>query len=44
VARKRSALQAILADTTITAYEKGTQSASAIESALQSLKKGFSLV
>jgi hypothetical protein len=44
VARKRSALQAILADTTITAYEKGTQSASAIETALQALKKGFSLV
>jgi hypothetical protein len=44
VARKRSALQSILADTTITTYEKGTQSASAIESALQKLKKGFSLV
>jgi hypothetical protein len=44
VAKKRSALLAILADTTITSYEKGTQSASAIESALQSLKKGFSLV
>jgi hypothetical protein len=44
VARKRSALQAILDDTTITTYEKGTQSASAIETALQPLKKGFSLV
>ena len=44
VARKRSALLPILADTTITAYEKGSQSASAIETALQKLKKGFSLV
>src|SRR5580658_8797597 len=44
VARKRSALLPILADTTITSYEKGAQSASAIESALQKLKQGFSLV
>jgi hypothetical protein len=44
VARKRSALLPILADTTITSYEKGTQSASAIEAALQQVKKGFSLV
>lgn len=44
VARKRSALLEILADTGITAYEKGSQSASAIETALQKLKKGFSLV
>jgi hypothetical protein len=44
VAQKRSALAAILADTTITSYEKGSQSASAIETALQTLKKGFSLV
>jgi hypothetical protein len=44
VARKRSALESILADTTITSYEKGTQSSSVIETALQSRKKGFSLV
>ena len=44
VARKRSALEPILSDTTITTYEKGTQSASAIEAALQKHKKGFSLV
>ena len=44
VARKRSALLAILADTTIATYEKGTQSATAIEAALQKLKQGFSLV
>ncbi len=44
VARKRSALAAILADTTITSYEKGSQTGSSIETALQSLKKGFSLV
>jgi len=44
VARNHKALEAILADTTITSYEKGTQSASAIETALRSLKKGFSLV
>ena len=44
VARKRSALLEILADTSITAYEKGSQSASAIETALQKLKKGFNLV
>ena len=44
VARTRSALLPILSDTTITSYEKGSQSATAIETALQSLKKGFSLV
>ena len=44
VARNRSAFQAIFADTTITVYEKGTQSATAIEAALQAVKKGFSLV
>ena len=44
VARKRSALQAILSDTTITTYEKGTLSGSAIEAALQKLKQGFTLV
>jgi len=44
VARKRTALEAILADTTITSYEKGTMSATAIETALQKIKKGFSLV
>jgi hypothetical protein len=43
VARNRSAFQAIFGDTTITAYEKGAQSASAIETALQKLKHGFSL-
>jgi hypothetical protein len=44
VARKRSALLAILADTAITTYEKGSLSATAIEAALQKLKQGFSLV
>jgi hypothetical protein len=44
VAHNRKALEPILADTTIASYEKGTQSASAIETALRSLKKGFSLV
>jgi hypothetical protein len=44
VARKRSALLPILSDTTITSYEKGSQSATAIETALQARKKGFSLV
>jgi hypothetical protein len=44
VARQRSALLPILADTAITSYEKGSQSATAIESALQKLKQGFSLV
>jgi hypothetical protein len=44
VARKRSALLPILADTTIVSYEKGTASAAAIETALRPLKKGFSLV
>jgi hypothetical protein len=44
VARSRTAFQAILADTTITTFEKGTENASAIEATLQKLKKGFSLV
>jgi hypothetical protein len=44
VAKNRSAFQAIFADTTITTYEKGSQSASAIETALQKLKQSFSLV
>ena len=44
VARDRKALLPILADTTITSYEKGLQSGPAIETALQSRKKGFSLV
>ena len=44
VARTRSALLPMLSDTTITAYEKGSQSDTAIQTALQSLKKGFSLV
>ena len=44
VARKRSALLPILSDTTITSFEKGVQSGPAIETALQKLKKGFSLV
>lgn len=44
VARTRQALLPILSDTTITTYEKGTQTGAAIETALQSVKKGFSLV
>ena len=44
VARTRSAFSAVLADTSITTFEKGTQSGSAIEAALQKVKKGFSLV
>ena len=44
VARTRKALLPILDDTTITSYEKGLQSATAIETALQSRKKGFSLL
>jgi hypothetical protein len=44
VARTRKALLPILSDTTITTYEKGTLAGTAIESALQSFKKGFSLV
>jgi hypothetical protein len=44
VARTGTALLPILADTTITAYEKGSQPGSAIEAALQVRKKGFSLV
>ena len=44
VARTRKALLPILSDTTTTTYEKGSQSGSAIEGALQAVKKGFSLV
>ena len=44
VARNRSAFQAIFADTSITVYEKGAQTASALETTLQSVKKGFNLV
>ncbi len=44
VAHNRKALEPILADTTITCYEKGTLSGAVIETALRSLKKGFSLV
>jgi len=44
VAKSRKALQTILADTTITTFEKGTQSASAIETALKRFKQDFNLV
>jgi hypothetical protein len=44
VARNRSAFDTIFADTTIIVYEKGSQSGTAIEAALQQVKKGFSLV
>jgi hypothetical protein len=44
VARNRKDLLPVLADTTITTYEKGTESASAIETALKKVKAGFSLV
>jgi len=43
VARTRKALLPILSDTTIKTYEKGSESGTAIETALQALKKGFSL-
>src|SRR5271166_2596258 len=44
VAKNRKALQTILADTAITTFEKGTQSASAIETALKRFKQDFNLV
>jgi len=44
VAKCRKALLPILADTTITTFEKGTQSASAIEAALKARKADFNLV
>jgi hypothetical protein len=44
VARNRSAFAAIFADTSITVYEKGSQSGSAVETALQQVKKSFNLV
>ena len=44
VARSRKAFQAILADTAITTFEKGAQSATAVEAALRKLKKDFDLV
>jgi hypothetical protein len=44
VAQTRTPLLPILSDTTITSYEKGSQSSSAIETALQARKKSFSLV
>jgi hypothetical protein len=43
VAKTRKALQTILADTTITTFEKGAQSASAIEAALKAFKQDFDL-
>jgi hypothetical protein len=44
VARDRKSLAAILADTTITSFEKGLQSKATIETALQKVKKNFDLV
>ena len=44
VARDRKAFAAILADTTITRFEKGVDSAATIEAALQKLKQGFTLL
>jgi hypothetical protein len=44
VARDRKAFVAILADTTITRFEKGIDSAVTIQAALQKVKQGFTLV
>jgi len=44
VAKSRKALQTILADATITTFEKGTVSASAIETALRARKADFDIV
>jgi len=44
IARTRAALLPILSNTSITSYEKGAHSVPAIETALRSLKKDFSLV
>ena len=44
VAWSVKAFQANLADTSITTFEKGAQSATAIETALKKLKKDFDLV
>jgi hypothetical protein len=43
VVKSRKALQTILADTTITTFEKGAQSASAIEAALKVFKRDFDI-
>jgi hypothetical protein len=44
VARDRKSLAAILANTSITSFEKGIQSQATIETALQKVKKNFVLV
>ena len=44
VALDRKAFAAILADTTITTFEKGVQSGATIEAALRKFKQGFTLV
>jgi len=43
VAQDRKAFEAILADATVTSFEKNLVSKAAIETALQKVKKGFSL-
>jgi hypothetical protein len=43
VARDRNAFQAIFADATVTSFEKGVVGKTAIETALQKLKKDFDL-
>ena len=44
VARERKALLPIIADTSITSFEKGTQTQDVIEAALRKFKKDFDLI